>query len=161
MTPAAYIAAWRHIRTIFQQLGVKNAAFVWCPNVGDLGTGSWTDWYPGDDDVDWIGVDAYLDPANAGSYISGPGGLDAVAAFAAQEGKPAMLAEWAPGAPEQSPEQAFDQVFSWADRYSATVKALIYFNFTTSKRDDLLVDNPAGAARYRQLVGLHKSKLYP
>ncbi|HWG23911.1 glycoside hydrolase family 26 protein [Actinospica sp.] len=161
VSASAYVAAWRHIWEIFQQQGATNAAFVWCPNVGDLGGRPWTDWYPGGEYVDWIGMDAYLEPSDATSYISGPGGLNALAAYAVGEGEPAMLAEWAPGAPKQDPVQAFNLVFAWADRYRATVKALVYFNYTGTQRDDLLVDNPSGAALFRRLVEQRSDRLFP
>lgn len=53
---AAYIAAWRHIRTIFRASGTTNAAFVWCPG---LSGGNFDTYYPGDAYVDWIAVDSY------------------------------------------------------------------------------------------------------
>jgi beta-mannanase len=161
VSPSAYIAAWRHIWTVFRQQGVTNAAFVWCPNVGDLGGQSWTDWYPGNGYVNWIGLDAYPQPSNANADVSGSGGFNELASFAAHAGKPAMLAEWAPGEPTQNPEQTFDLVFSWADSYPNTVKALLYFNYTGTQRDDLLVDDPGGAALFRSLVNQHRSRLYP
>lgn len=160
VSPSAYIAAWRHVWTVFQQAGATNAAFVWCPNVSDLDGQSWTQWYPGSEYVDWIGVDAYPDPTNSQAYVSGPGGLDAFAAFAKGEDKPAMLAEWAPGAPQQDPTATFDLVFSWLGRNPGTVKALVYFNYRNTQRDDLLVDDAAGAARYRQLLQQYRTGLY-
>jgi len=30
-SPADYIAAWRHVRTIFAQVGTDNVSWVWCP----------------------------------------------------------------------------------------------------------------------------------
>jgi hypothetical protein len=61
------------------------------------------DWYPGDNFVDIIGIDAY----DSGIYTSGltpeqrwldllgeQDGLSAVAAFAAEHGKPLSIAEW-------------------------------------------------------------------
>jgi hypothetical protein len=96
ISAATYIESWRHVWTLFRQAGATNAAFVWCPNVGDLAGKPWTDWYPGDQYVDWLGIDAYLDPADADAEVGGPGGLDALAEFADKSDKPAMLAEWAP-----------------------------------------------------------------
>jgi hypothetical protein len=160
MSPEAYVAAWRHIRAVFQQQGATNAAFIWCPNIGELGGRPWTDWYPGDDYVDWVGLDAYPKPADAAAEVSGAGGLDELATFAASSNKPAMLAEFAPGAPQSDPQQTFDLVFSWADRYPATVKALVYFNYGSKQRDDLLIDDPAGAALFRQLVDQRRADLF-
>jgi hypothetical protein len=159
VSPSAYIAAWRHIWTIFHQAGATNAAFVWCPNVGELGGTAWTAWYPGSAYVDWVGLDAYPESSSLTADVSGTGGLDALAQFAEQSGKPAMLAEWAPGDPTQDPEATFDAVFAWAARYPDAVKALVYFNFGSPQRDDLLADDPTGAARMRQLVEQDKADI--
>jgi Glycosyl hydrolase family 26 len=53
-------AAWRHVHDIFTEVGATNATWVWCPNV-DPG-GKMTDLaslYPGDQYVDWTGLDGY------------------------------------------------------------------------------------------------------
>jgi hypothetical protein len=60
--PAAYVAAWRHVRTIFSQEGATNVAWVWSPNSDDrpaTAENHWTNYYPGDAYVDWVGVDGY------------------------------------------------------------------------------------------------------
>jgi hypothetical protein len=54
--PQAYVSAWQHIRTVFNQVGVTNVAFVWCPAL--TGTDP-TPYYPGNQYVDWIGIDGY------------------------------------------------------------------------------------------------------
>jgi hypothetical protein len=52
---AAYISAWQRIWNIFSQVGAANVAFVWCPAAG----GDSSQYYPGDQYVDWIGADNY------------------------------------------------------------------------------------------------------
>ena len=56
-----FIGAWRHIRSLFQSAGAANVAFLWNP--GDYPSdGDKRDphaFYPGNDYVDWIGVDTY------------------------------------------------------------------------------------------------------
>lgn len=54
--PAAYIAAWRHIWTVFADLRVTNVTWVWCPN---LTPANWDAYYPGNRYVDVIGVDGF------------------------------------------------------------------------------------------------------
>jgi mannan endo-1,4-beta-mannosidase len=54
-----YVAAWRHIRNIFDQEGASNVTWVWSPNVCYTGSASLQDLYPGDQFVDWIGIDGY------------------------------------------------------------------------------------------------------
>lgn len=57
--PIAFIAAWKRIVDIFRNEGVTNVTFVWNPNWNDVGPNHWTDYYPGDDYVDWVGIDLY------------------------------------------------------------------------------------------------------
>jgi len=53
-SPATVREAWKHIVTIFRQEGANNVAFVWTPyTVAD--TALW----PGDEYVDWIGLDVF------------------------------------------------------------------------------------------------------
>lgn len=158
VAPADYIAAWRHIRQIFWAAGATNAAFVWCPNVGQPSGTASQQWYPGDSYVDWIGVDAYPQSNGASSLLYGPDGLDAMANFAALRGKPTMMAEWAPTEPDVP--QPFDLVFAWAQRHPDTVKALVYFNYGSAQNDHFLTDHPVGAAEYRSLIAKNRAKIY-
>ncbi len=60
--PERYILVFRHIWTIFNQAGVKNVRWVWCPNNESKPTNAWNaavNYYPGDQYVDWIGIDGY------------------------------------------------------------------------------------------------------
>jgi hypothetical protein len=70
-TSADYIAAWRYVRTIFQQAGATNVQWVWNPNtMAGTTTASYASiysaLYPGDDQVDYIGLDIY----NTGPQLS-------------------------------------------------------------------------------------------
>jgi len=56
---ADYIAAWNHIRAIFVEEGATNAQFVWCPNEFLFEEPNPEEWYPGDDNVDWLCADGY------------------------------------------------------------------------------------------------------
>jgi hypothetical protein len=60
--PAKFVAAWRHIHNIFQNVGATNTTWVWSPNDRDVPSDSWNHWtryYPGDAYVDWVGIDGY------------------------------------------------------------------------------------------------------
>jgi hypothetical protein len=58
-TPAQYIAAWIHIQQLFNKQNVTNVKFIWCPNNSNGQGIDQTVYYPGDDYVDWICLDAY------------------------------------------------------------------------------------------------------
>ncbi len=60
--PKKYVAAFRRVRNIFKKEGADNAIFVWCPMNDSWPKESWNDMhlaYPGDEYVDWIGLDGY------------------------------------------------------------------------------------------------------
>jgi hypothetical protein len=49
-----YVAFWLHVRAIFREEGARNVAFVWTPfGLEDRA------WFPGRDQVDWIGFDLF------------------------------------------------------------------------------------------------------
>jgi hypothetical protein len=59
---ARYVAAWQHTVNIFRAQGATNAIWIWCPNGNDVPAGviHWTQYYPGDSYVDWVGIDQYV-----------------------------------------------------------------------------------------------------
>ena len=61
-SPEDYIAAWKHIRAIYQQEQVQNVGWVWCPLAAGFGPGRAQPYYPGDDQVDWLCADTYPGP---------------------------------------------------------------------------------------------------
>lgn len=60
--PGAYVEAWRRLHDIFTRAGADNVIWVWSPNARDVPAERWNHWtnyYPGDDYVDWVGMDGY------------------------------------------------------------------------------------------------------
>ncbi|MES2567797.1 MAG: glycosyl hydrolase [Bacteroidota bacterium] len=53
--------AFRHIYVIFKNQNVTNVKFIWCPNSMSVPQESWNimDAYPGDEYVDFVGLDVY------------------------------------------------------------------------------------------------------
>jgi beta-mannanase len=58
-TPASFVAAWRHIVTVFRDAAASNVRFVWSPNTDCAGHCPFTAYWPGDSYVDWLGLDGY------------------------------------------------------------------------------------------------------
>jgi len=59
-SPATWIAAWRHVVTVFRQQGATNVTWLWTINADEPGsTGPLQDWWPGAAYVDWVGIDGY------------------------------------------------------------------------------------------------------
>jgi hypothetical protein len=57
--PSVFIAAWRHIVTVFHGQGAENVTWLWTVNQDGPGTGPLHDWWPGDRYVTWVGIDGY------------------------------------------------------------------------------------------------------
>ncbi len=58
-TAADSIAAWRHLHGRFSAAGATNVRWVWSPNIEFAGSTPLDQLYPGDDYVDWVGLDGY------------------------------------------------------------------------------------------------------
>lgn len=54
-----FIAAWRHVHAIFAEENVNNVVWVFAPNVRTSESSAYSEYYPGGDVVDWIGLDGY------------------------------------------------------------------------------------------------------
>lgn len=54
-----YVAAWRHVHDLFEGQGVDNVIWLWCPDTQSAGRPALSRFYPGDDYVDWMGMEAY------------------------------------------------------------------------------------------------------
>lgn len=60
VSPATFIAAWRHIVTLFRNEGALNVTWLWTVNAaGRPGVSPAARWWPGPDYVTWIGVDGF------------------------------------------------------------------------------------------------------
>jgi hypothetical protein len=54
-----FVAAWRRYVTIFRRQGADNVAFVWTPVVEIQGTKPMGPFFPGEEFVDYVGLDGY------------------------------------------------------------------------------------------------------
>ena len=61
-SPAVFVAAWRHIVTLFRALGARNVTWLWTVNIIDTQHNSIpapAPWWPGSSYVTWVGIDGY------------------------------------------------------------------------------------------------------
>jgi hypothetical protein len=58
-TPETYLAAWRHIVSLFREDGADNVRWVWSPNVQEGRKYPISPYFPGDEWVDYVGLDGY------------------------------------------------------------------------------------------------------
>jgi hypothetical protein len=94
--PAEFVEAWRHLHDLFAQEGATNAVWVWSPNCSDWPAEAWNHWtnyYPGDDYVDWVGCDEYNHGDGWPSFASLFGGTPSV--YGDYPQKPFMIPETA------------------------------------------------------------------
>lgn len=93
--PGNYIGAFRRL-ALKIRARLPNVLIDWCPLRGDAIVDMW---YPGDDVVDIIGLDCYLNSANYANdfnlMLNAPCGLKWQERFAALHGKTISLPEWA------------------------------------------------------------------
>jgi hypothetical protein len=92
--PATFVAAWRHIVTLFRGQGADNVTWLWTINADIKGTGPVQDWWPGARYVSWVGIDGfYYRPSDTFASVFGHT-IKQVRAFTS---KPVLLAETAVG----------------------------------------------------------------
>jgi hypothetical protein len=94
VTPATFVAAWRHIVTLFRDDGADNVTWVWTVQADEPGTRPIASWWPGAQYVTWVGIDGYYyRPADTFGSVFGQT-IDQVKAFTT---KPVLLSETAVG----------------------------------------------------------------
>jgi hypothetical protein len=92
--PPVFIAAWRHIVTLFREQGAYNITWLWTIEADHLGTGPIADWWPGAKYVTWVGIDGYYyRPTDTFATVFAPT-INQVHAFTR---KPVLLSETAVG----------------------------------------------------------------
>jgi hypothetical protein len=92
--PAVFVAAWRHIVTLFRNRGAENVTWLWTVQADEPGTGQIASWWPGEKYVTWIGIDGYYyRPHETFFTIFGK----TIAEVRAFTGKPVLLSETAVG----------------------------------------------------------------
>jgi glycosyl hydrolase family 26 len=70
--PQDFIAAWRHVVTVFRREGADNVKWLWVVNSLSQQTGPPRYWWPGSRYVTWVGVSGYYWlPNETFSYIFG------------------------------------------------------------------------------------------
>jgi Glycosyl hydrolase family 26 len=74
-SPAAFVATWRHIVTLFRDLKVQNVTWLWTINTihKHSGVPSPGPWWPGKSYVNWVGIDGYyINRSSTFSSVFGP-----------------------------------------------------------------------------------------
>ena len=143
-TAADYVAAWRHIVTLFRDHQANNVDFMWIvrDNIfGDTvppGFPTADQIYPGDDYIDWIAADAYNFSFRSGNEFNWRS-LSEVAgefyAWGSQRPKPLAFGEWGTREEYFNPNNDgtrkalwLDEASLWLRTQAPNIKAIMYFN---------------------------------
>jgi hypothetical protein len=121
--PAAYIAAWDHIRAIFKSVGATNVSWVWCPTGYGFQVGRAQAFYPGNNEVDWVCADVY-------STSSSQSLREAASPFlrwASHHNKPVIIGEFAAGGNRSGWATWLTRAGQLA-KSDRQIKAMVYFD---------------------------------
>ncbi|MBO0727773.1 MAG: hypothetical protein J2P57_00855 [Acidimicrobiaceae bacterium] len=138
--PAGFVKAWHHIHNLFQQVGAKNVAFVWCP--GNSNLNRIAAFYPGNATVDWIGIDGYAARGQNFATLFGRFYERYVG-----HGKPMMVAET--GALGADQPAYLSSILASAPSDFPQIKAFVYFDAPGPRGNWSLTTS--GLAEYAQL----------
>lgn len=71
-SPAAFVAAWRHVVDVFRAQGAANVTWLWTVNAVNASAAPLRQWWPGSGYVDWVGIDGYYYfPSDTFSWVFG------------------------------------------------------------------------------------------
>lgn len=132
LTTGDFVQAWRRVVDIYRAVGATNVAWAWIVNGypadpkeqpqidRDIGA-----YYPGDEYVDWVGVDVY--------DVGTPSWMDGPYTFAVAHSKPVFVGEfgirheWS-SLPSSQWQPWLSSIFDYFESHPA-VKAISYFNY--------------------------------
>jgi Glycosyl hydrolase family 26 len=153
-SPDQYVAAWRHIVTIFRNEGADNVRWVWCPNASAFNDGTAQAFYPGPDFVDWIAADGYnWAPGRAGDdYRTFADIFGGFYSWASTQNKPIMVAET--GVQERKAGEKAEWITAARDAIKSDfprLRALVYFD-SNKDYDWSLTTSDSALEAFRQMA---------
>jgi hypothetical protein len=124
--PATFVAAWRHIVTLFRRLGATNVTWLWT--------------------VNWVGIDGYyLKPSWRFAPLFGP----TITAVRRLTRDPILVAETGAVAAAGQPAKIAD-LFAGIHDYG--LLGFVWFNATNSSNQSFGITTPAARAAFRKGV---------
>jgi mannan endo-1,4-beta-mannosidase len=89
-----FVAAWRHIVSVFRAEGAENVTWLWTLQADSSSTGPIAEWWPGKSYVTWVGIDGYyVRPSDTFASVFG----QTINQVRALTHKPVLLSETAVG----------------------------------------------------------------
>ena len=146
--PADFVAAWRHIVTLFRALEVRNVTWMWTINiVNNTQTGRIpppAPWWPGSSYVNWVGIDGYyLKPNWQFAPLFGP----TIGQVRELTGDPILIAETGATPASGQPAKITD---AFAGIHAYGLLGFVWFDTTNSEGQGFGISTPAAFAAFRK-----------
>jgi mannan endo-1,4-beta-mannosidase len=143
-SPATFVAAWRHVVTVFRAVGARNVTWMWTVNVmhprGNIPSPA--PWWPGNSYVNWVGIDGYYyKPTWTFASLFGP----TIKAIRALTLDPIMISETGATPAAGKPAKIAD-LFAGVRAYG--LLGFVWFN--ANRHRDWRVSGPAASAAFRR-----------
>jgi hypothetical protein len=148
LPPRTFVAAWRHIVTLFRGQGADNVTWLWTINADLPSTGPIAQWWPGGGYVTWVGIDGYYyRPTDSFGSVFGK----TIAQVRLLSGKPVLLSETAVG-PGPGQAAKIGELFAGIAQYQAL--GLVWFDIEQNNglyhQDWRIENSPAAEAAFRR-----------
>jgi hypothetical protein len=148
LPPSTFVAAWRHIVTLFRAQHADNVTWLWTLQADEAHTGPIASWWPGAQYVTWVGIDGYYyGPSETFFSIFGK----TIAQVRAFTGRPVLLSEVAVG-PDAGQARKIPDLFAGMREYGTL--GLVWFDIAqhqgTYHQDWHIEDNPAAEMAFRR-----------
>jgi mannan endo-1,4-beta-mannosidase len=147
-SPAAFVAAWRHIVNLFRALGARNVTWLWTVNIiNDARSGQidgLDQWWPGSSYVTWVGIDGYYLKSNwQFAPLFGP----TISAVRSLTSAPILIAETGALQSAGQPGKITD-LFAGIRSYG--LLGFVWFNSTNTIQQHFAINSPAAFAAFRE-----------
>jgi mannan endo-1,4-beta-mannosidase len=143
VSPKVFVAAWRHIVTVFHQVGAYNVKWVWTVNIVDPkgNIPSPVPWWPGGAYVNWVGIDGYYyKPTWTFPSLFGP----TIKAVRSRTMDPIIIAETAAD-PRAGQAAKIANLFAGVHDYG--LLGFVWFD-SDGNRGDWIIDTPQAYAAF-------------
>jgi hypothetical protein len=150
---ALYVAAYRHIHDLFVAAGASNVVWVWCPNVTDIqgGNKNTMDYYPGDDYVDWTGVDGYNWGTTNGGWQTFQQVFKEIYPLLAAKKKPIIIGEMSSAQVGGDKAKWIDEIIPTLRSNFPLIKCLVWFDIN-KECDWRISSSPASEAAFLRMA---------
>jgi mannan endo-1,4-beta-mannosidase len=145
-SPATFVAAWRHIVTLFRGQGAGNVTWLWTINIINPkgGIPAPAPWWPGSSYVSWVGIDGYYFKS---SWRFAPLFGPTIKAVHALTRAPILIAETG-AAPAMGQPAKIGDLFAGIRAYG--LLGFVWFN--AEAIHDWRLNSPAAITAFRQGV---------